>query len=256
MKRLFTDEEGRKVLDLKDFNLPMKTPVLVLTRNDGTSLYGLRDIAYAIDKSKLGKSRSIVIIGEEQKLYQQQVNSALTLLKIKPIEAVHYSLVTVPGGGKMGTRTGNALLLDDFMNESIKKAKSEIKSRKSPMTDKLVKTIAFGAIKYTMLKVSPDKNLVFDWEQAMSFDGEAAPYIQYAHARSCSILRKGKKYKFDHPDYALAITPEEVAIVNKLYQFPEVVKKATEDLRPHLIAVYAYQLAKTFKRILSWVSSY
>lgn len=244
--KVFTDPDGRKVLDLEGFELPMKSPVFVLTRNDGTSLYGLRDIAYNLEKTKIGKDRNILILGEEQRLYAKQIEASLSLLKVKSPEVVHYSFITLPGGGKMSTREGTVVMLTDFMAESIKRAKDELKAREAKPNEKLAKAIGLGAVKYAILKVSPEKNIAFEWEKALSFDGETAPYIQYSHARASSILKKAKKIDIEKANYKLIKTPEEAALILKLYQFPEVIQKATDSLRPHLIAVYAYALAKSF----------
>ena len=243
-KKVFVDEFGRKVLDLKEFNLPMKCPVLVLTRNDGTSLYGLRDIAYNMDKAKKAKGKNLLVLGEDQKLYAQQVSAALSLLKVHPPEVVHFAFVTI-AGGKMATRSGEVVLLEEFINEAVKKAKNELKKRKVAMNNKLSRDIGHGAVKYAILKVSPEKNIAFDWDTALSFDGEAAPYIQYAHARASSIIRKAK-IRTEQLNYTLIVSAEEMALINKLYQFSSIAQKAGEELRPHMIAVYAYQLAQEF----------
>lgn len=244
--RVFVDEDGRKVLNLEGFNLSMKSPVFVLTRNDGTSLYGLRDIAYNLEKAKAGADRNILVLGEDQKLYAKQIEATLSLLKIKSPEIVHYSFITLPGGEKMSTREGSVIMLTDFMAEASKRALAELKSRTNKPGQKLAKTIGYGAVKYAILKVSPEKNIAFEWEKALSFDGEASPYIQYAYARSVSIIKKAKWKKQDIQKYNLLTTPEEAALLLKLYQFPQVVQKATDSLRPHLLAVFVYNLAKSF----------
>ncbi|MBI2047061.1 arginine--tRNA ligase, partial [Candidatus Pacearchaeota archaeon] len=133
--KLFIDSEGRKVLDQSgsEFEASMKSPVLVLTRNDGTGLYPSRDIAYTIDKLKRAKI-NIIVLGEDHKLYFQQVSEALKLLKQEPPRAVHYSFVLIQkaeGRAKMSTRKGDVVLLEDFMKEAREKAEDEIKKRKT-----------------------------------------------------------------------------------------------------------------------------
>ena len=161
-----------------------------MTRADGTSLYPLRDIAYNLDKLKKGDN--IVILGEDQKLYQEQIAAVLKELELKPPRVVHYSFVLLQEG-KMSTRKGNLVLLEDFMREAVNKASHELKKRYDKVDGKSAKAIAYGAVKYGILRVSPEKNVIFDWEQALSFEGETAPYIQYAYARISSILKKAKK---------------------------------------------------------------
>ncbi len=250
-KRVFEDEEERFILNLKDFKLAMKTPVLVLTRADKTSLYALRDIAYTIDKLKRGKGRNVIVLGEDHKLYFKQLSAALKLLGYNAPEAIHYSFILLQTG-KMSTRKGNVVLLTDFMNEAREKAKKEILKRnkeiKKDELEKLAKMIGYGAVKYSIAKVSPEKNVLFNWEQALSFEGEAAPYIQYTHARIKSILRKSKQKirtistKIDYDFFE----KEEQELVTLLSGFPETVRKATAELKPHLIAGYAQKLAETF----------
>jgi len=240
--KLFIDGFNRWVLDQKGYELGMKVPVLVLTRNDGTSLYPLRDIAYNIDK--LNKGENIVILGEDQKLYYEQIAAALKELELKPPRVVHYSFILLQDG-KMSTRKGNLVLLEDFMKEAVNKASDELKKRYNKIDLKSAKVIAYGAIKYGILKVSPEKNVVFEWKQALSFEGETGPYIQYAYARISSILKKNKKFN-QKADLRLLKEKEETELIKLLHNFPEIITKATNELRPHLIATYLYSLAQKF----------
>ena len=242
--KLFTDEEGRQTLDLKEFDLPMENPYLPVTRNDGTSMYILRDIAYTIWKDKRAKDRNVWVLGEDHKLYYQQLKAILSLLNHKVPEAIHYSYILLPSG-KMSTRKGDVVLLEDFMEEIKEKAKAEIKNRHGNIKEinKLSEIIAYGAVKFTILKVSADKNIVFDIEKALSFEGETAPYIQYAYARANSIIKKAKLQK---GDYSALNSTQEKALISKLAEFPEVVKTTIQSLKPHLIANYSLELAKNF----------
>lgn len=240
--KLFIDGFNRWVLDQKGYELGMKVPVLVLTRGDGTSLYPLRDIAYNIDKLKKGEN--IVILGEDQKLYQEQIAAALKELGIKPPRAVHYSFVLLQDG-RMSTRQGNLVLLEDFMMGAVEKASEEMKKRYNKVDIKSAKIIAYGAIKYSILRVSPEKNVLFDWQHALSFEGETGPYLQYAYARISSILRKNKKIN-NKGELKLLQEKEEIQLIKSLLDFPDTVIKATNELRPHLIASYLYSLAQKF----------
>ena len=240
--KLFIDGFNRWIMDQKGYELGMKVPVLVLTRGDGTSLYPLRDIAYNLDKLKKGDN--IVILGEDQKLYQEQIAAALKELELKPPKVVHYSFVLLQDG-KMSTRKGNLVLLEDFMQEALNKAKEELKNRYNKVDEKAAKIIAYGAVKFGILKVSPEKNVIFDWQQALSFEGETAPYIQYAYARISSILKKNKKIN-NKADLKLLTEKEEIELIKLLSNLPDVITKATNDLRAHLIANYLYSLAQKF----------
>jgi len=240
--KLFIDGFNRWVMDQKGYGLGMKIPVLVMTRGDGTSLYPLRDIAYNLDKLKKGDN--IVILGEDQKLYQEQIADVLKELELKPPRVVHYSFVLLQEG-KMSTRKGNVVLLEDFMKEAVDKASSELKKRYGNIDEKSAKVIAYGAVKYGILRVSPEKNVVFEWEQALSFEGETAPYMQYAYARISSILKKAKKIN-QKADLGLLKEKEEQELIKLLSNFTETITKSTNDLKPHLIANYLYSLAQKF----------
>ncbi len=240
--KLFIDGFNRWVLDQKGYSLGMEIPVLVLTRADGTSLYPLRDITYNIEKLKKGDN--IVILGEDQKLYQEQICAVLKELELRCPKAVHYSFVLLQDG-KMSTRKGNLVLLEDFMKEALTKAKNELSKRYGKIDEKSARSIAYGAIKYSILKVSPEKNVIFSWEQALSFEGETSPYIQYAYARISSILKKQKKIS-KKADLKFLNQKEEAELIRLISNFPQIATKATHDLRPHLIATYLYVLAQKF----------
>lgn len=239
---LFKDEEGRSVLNQEELKCAMKSPYFVLTRSDGTSLYSLRDLAYTIEKLKRTKD-NILVLGEDQKLYYQQLKSALKLLNYESPKIVHYSFVSL-AEGKMSTRKGIYVLLEDFMKKAVEKAEREIKKRDS-VNQKVAKVIGYGAIKYGLLKISPDKNILFDWGSALSFEGETGPYIQYAYTRANSIIKKyAKPIKKNRLD--LLKKQEEVNLIKKIADFPNIVLKASLDLKPHLIANFLYELAQTF----------
>lgn len=240
--KIFIDKDNRWILDEKGHGLGMKVPVLVLTRGDGTSLYALRDIAYSIDK--MSKGDNIWVLGEDHKLYYEQMKAALLILEKMHPKPVFYSFVLLQEG-KMSTRKGNLVLLEDFMKEAVKKASEELKKRYGIADLKAAKIIAYGAIKYGILKVSAEKNVVFNWEQALSFDGESSPYIQYAYARISSILTKAKRIN-PKADLSLLAEKEESELIKTLSSFANVSKKACNELKPHLIANYLYSLAQKF----------
>jgi arginyl-tRNA synthetase len=244
--RLFTDEEGRKVLDEKGFGLEqkMKAAVFVLARSDGTGLYPLRDIAYTIEK--LGKAeKNILVLGEDQKLYFEQVKAALKILKHNAPEIVHYSYVliqTKEGPAKMSTRKGELVLMSDFMKEAREKAEKEIKKRK---TKGNAEKIGNGAIKFAMLRNDPNKNIVFDWDTALNFEGESGPYLQYSYARASSIMRKSKT-KAPGKIKVVSLCEKEVELAKKMAEFPEVAEQVYNKMDPSLLANYTFQLSQVF----------
>ncbi|MCK5283124.1 MAG: arginine--tRNA ligase [Nanoarchaeota archaeon] len=244
-KKLFEDDDERLVLNQEEYKLPMKAPFLVLTRADKTSLYPLRDLAYTIDKISSKPQKNIIVLGEDQKLYFQQLKAALDLLGYKAPEALHYSFVLLTDA-KMSTRKGNVILLEDFMKEAVSKAKEEISKRHEKVDEKTAKAIAYSAVKYAILKVGNEKNVNFDWSSALSFEGESGPYLQYSYARICSIFRKYKKDVPKNADTSLLVEDIEFELAKLLAEMPETVDHAIKELSPHIIANYVYVVTKKF----------
>ena len=238
--RITRDEAGT-ILDLSDYGLEMRNPVLVLTRSDGTSLYSLRDLSYNLEKMNRSKN-NLIVLGEDQKLYFQQIKAALDVLGVKAPRVLHYSFILLQEG-KMSTREGNVVLLEEFMEEAKKKAMEELKKRKRA-NEKTAEIIGYGALKYSILKVNPDKNVIFDWKCALNFEGDSGPYIQYSHARACSILKKAK-WK-GNVKTELLKDEKEINLINNLSKFTNVVLEATNNLRPQVIATYLNEIAKGF----------
>ena len=241
--KLFKDDEGRMVLDLKNTSLvnKLRTPVFVLTRSDLTGLYPLRDLAYTIEKGK--KGRNILILGEDQKVYFEQLCEALKLLKKPCPEVVHYSFVLLKGVGKMQSRRGEVVLLTEFLNQAGKKAEEGIKKRKTKGDPK---KIAIAAVKYSMLRNENNKNITFDLNQSLAFEGNTGPYFQYSYARASSIIRKAKKSKKVQTKTIPEFTKSEFALIKQISKFPETVNNAAKFMNPSIIANYSYELAKTF----------
>ena len=244
--KLFEAEDGRLVIDEEGYNLPLKSPVLVVTRADKTSLYPLRDITYTINKIEKNADRNIVVLGEDQKVYFKQVATAMDILGYKAPEVVHYSFVLLPDG-KMSTRQGTVVLLEDFMKEILEKTKLELKNRNQNIDEEKAKKLAYGVVKYTILKGSSEKNVIFDLEKALSFEGDTSLYIQYNYARINSILKKAGYENLEKiQKYELLKEPIEVQLVQKIEDFPKVVSKVLEKLTPNLIANYVYELTQMF----------
>ena len=244
--KLKKDKDGRYYLDQSNTSVErkMKSPVLVLTRSDSTGLYPLRDISYTIEKIQKSKI-NIIVLGEDQKLYFEQISEALKLLNVASPKVVHYSFILLKektrgkNARKMSTRKGDVILLEDFLNDAISKAKKKAKNNPSK--------IAVAAVKYSILRNQPNKVIMFNLDDALNFEGDTGPYLLYSYARASSILKKSKeKHKIEHHDE----TPDEIEkqneLIKKLSQFPEVVAKAYNDLNPSHIANYSYDIAKTF----------
>jgi arginyl-tRNA synthetase len=243
--RLFEDEHGRLVLNLEGFDLPSRNPVLVITRGNKTSLYVLRDLAYTIDKVAAATDLNLVVLGEDQKLYHRQLQATLSLLGNDAPAAVHYSFVLL-GEGSMSSRQGNLVLLEEFVAEAKSKAAAELQARGHEANPAVAKAVAYSALKYSFLRVANDKQVVFNWDQAMSFEGESGPYLLYSHARICSILRRHGQELPDDADYSVLESEPETALIKLLDEMPDQVARALRIRSPHVLANYAFAVARQF----------
>ena len=245
------EEDDAYYLDLEPFGIQGRNTKFFFIRKDGTTLYATRDIAYHQWKAKQA-DQLINILGEDHKLESKQVEIALKLLDTKILpRVVFYAFVSLPGG-KMSTRRGLVVYLDDLIDECIKRAYVEVKKRRgSELSEQKMKKIAemvgIGALRYNIIKVQPEKDIVFKWEEALNFEGNAVPFIQYAHARTCSILSKVKVTKRDF-DSNLLNHDSEIILIKQLARFPLVIEEACNGCKPHIIANYLYETASKFNQ--------
>lgn len=249
------EEDGACYLDLKDFGIQGKNTKFTFTRSDGTTLYTTRDLAYHLDKFKRA-DRVIDVLGEDQKLGSKQLCSALEILgcERKP-EALFYSFVSLPEG-KMSTRKGVVVYLDDLIDEAVARAYEEIRSRRTDLSEErmreIASTIGVGAIRYNIVRVQPEKQLVFKWEDALNFDGNSGPFLQYSHTRACSMLRKAGEFKASSD--ASKLTDEyEVALIKVLSRFGSVIEEAAEEGKVHMIPAYGHEVASAFNQFYASV---
>lgn len=242
------DEDGRMVIM---FDRYKKVTPLVVTRGDKTSLYPLRDICYTIWKGSQGADRNILVLGEDQKLYFEQIRIIVNELGYQTPEVIHYSFVMLQEGS-MSTRNGTVVLLEDFMKIATDKVLDSFEKNGRPRNEEIARNIAYGAVKYSIQKTSNDKNVVFDWDSALTFEGCSGPYLQYTYARICSIMRKVPNIlsiDFKSLDYNEMTLPIENEIVSTLYTFPSIINHAIKEKSPHVLANYAFSLAKEFSSL-------
>lgn len=242
--KLEEDEEGRYCLNLSDYGLPLKSPYLVLTRKDKTSLYPLRDISYTIDKMKADVDQNLIVLGEDQKVYHQEVKAALDILGHKAPDAIHYSFVLLKEG-KMASRNGTVVLLEDFMEEAYEKAKIEIGKRRDVVNDETAKSIAYASVKYAILKTSNEKNVTFTWDQALSFEGDSAPYCLYSLARIYSIMEKTDSLS-NHKAYNEMVNAEEIELAIEISKMYDMIETAEKTKSPHIVVNYLYDVTRRF----------
>ena len=249
-------EDGAWYVDLKDFGIQGKNTKFTFTRSDGTTLYTTRDLAYHLDKFSRA-DRVIDVLGEDQKLGSKQLCSALEILgNEKMPEPLFYAFVSLPEG-KMSTRSGVVVYLDDLIDESVARAYEEIRSRRSDMSEEKMREIArivgIGAVRYNIVRVQPEKQFVFKWEEALNFDGNSGPYLQYVHARACSMLRQAGSFEHD-TDPSKLTDPLEVKLVKTLSKYEEVLKAAGNGKRVHMLPAYGHELAVAFNQFYAAVS--
>ncbi|MEM3640887.1 MAG: arginine--tRNA ligase, partial [Candidatus Bathyarchaeia archaeon] len=228
-----------------------QVPSLTLVRADGTTLYTTRDIAYTLWKFEKA-DKIINVIGMEQTLAQLQLKIALYALGYSKCAEnfVHfaYNLVTLPGY-KMSSRRGRYITFDEVMDEATKRAYEEVSKRSPQLSEdekqKIAEFVGIGAVRYALIEVDPSKPVEFTWDRVLNFEKNSAPYIQYSHARACSILRKASR-RPENPAYDLLKERLEWELVLALASFPEVFVEATEFLKPNLVADFANDLADKF----------
>ncbi len=247
------DETGALYVDLKDIcpeiTKGMKDTAIYLTRSDGTSLYVLRDIAYHLEKSSRA-DQLINILGEDHKLEGTFIRRIVEILGGKPPEIVFYSFVSLPGG-KMSTRKGRVVYLDDFINEAIEKAYEELIKRRPEMNKDEARAISekigIGAVRYNIVKVQLEKQITFKWEEALSLEGDSAPFVMYSFVRAKGILNKLNEDLLDIRTPSLE-HEWEIKLLRKILQFRDFVEEAALTRRPYIVAKYASDLASTFNR--------
>ena len=243
--RLKEDENGRFYVDLTGYNIPTKTPVLVLTREDKTSLYPLRDIAYTIYKMNKNKDVNLIVLGEDQKVYMEQISAVMDILGYTSPKLISYSFVLL-NGDKMATREGKVVLLEDFIDATISKLKSNFNQRGTELSDNEYLSLASSCIKYNMLNINRGKNINFNLDDATNFTGNSAIYILYNYVRIKSILKKDN-FKKDYKNLILKTKTEE-QIVKKLYDFEDAVKETVKTSESSIIAKYLNDLCGLFSK--------
>ena len=245
-----TTDDGACFVELKDFGVQGKNTKFTFTRSDGTTLYTTRDLAYHLDKFTRA-DRLIDVLGEDQKLGSKQLCCALEILGCDRMpEPLFYAFVSLPEG-KMSTRKGVVVYLDDLIDEAVARAYAEISKRRSDISEErkmeIARIIGIGAIRYNIVRVQPEKQLVFKWEDALNFDGNSGPYLQYVHARACSMLRRAGDFERD-TDPSKLTGEYEIKLVKVLSRYESVLKAAGNDKKVHLMPAYGHDLASAFNQ--------
>lgn len=248
-KGLLAESDGAQVVDLSDENMP---PCIIL-KSDGATIYATRDIAAALYRHRTYDFyRNIYVVGTPQALHFKQIFSVMRRAGWNWSDGcvhVNFGLVKLPGKA-MSTRHGDVVFLEDVLNESVEKTRAIIESSSPDTSDieEKSKKIGIGAILYTFLKNSREKDIVFSWESMLDFEGESAPYCQYSYARGRSILRRAENTDYTNADMSLAVSDEEYALIKHLNLFGDSVKAAADKNEPFYINRYVTDLAKLFNK--------
>ena len=224
----------------------------VILRSDGTTLYSTKDLALAKDKfENYHVDRSVYVVDVRQSLHFQQVFKILELWGFPQAEKcfhLAHGFVTLPEGA-MSARKGNVILFMDVLTEAERRVRAIIEEKNPNLTgeqrETVVRQIGLGALIYGMLSVDNNKDIVFNLDEALSFDGQSAPYIQNAYVRANSILRKVEGLP-ESSSFDYELDPTEIELIDVISRFPTLLQKAAEDYKPLLIATYAFELAKAF----------
>lgn len=247
------EEDGSVQVDLA----PIKLDKKVLLRKDGTTLYMTQDLGTAIKRHEDWPFDSLIyVVASEQQYHFKVLFYVLGLLGYdwaKELHHLSYGMVNLPNG-KMKSREGTVVDADDLLSELTELAKSEIidKGRENAVddVDKTASSIALGALNYYLLQVTPTKDMVFNPEESISFNGNTGPYLQYTGARISSMLRKfdeiADEYKGISFNGSLLTVEDEKTLLKLIADFPEYVRKAAEGFDPSIVAGYLYETAKTF----------
>lgn len=244
------DENGRFYVDLSGYNIPTKNPVIVLTREDKTSLYPLRDIAYTIYKINLNPKNNYIVLGEDQEVYMMQVSAVMDILGYPAPQLISYSFVLLDGD-KMTTREGKVVLLEDLIEKIKDKIREIYKERDKDPDENKINDLAASCIKYNMLNVNRKKSVNFNLEEATNFQGNSAIYLLYNYARINSILEKVEDLSI--PDKVIFNDELEYSLINDLYDFPEIVKSTYETKESVIMTKYLYELAHKFSKYYKFV---
>ena len=250
--QFYRREDGSVWADLTKDGLDEK----LLLRSDGTSVYMTQDIGtaklrfrdYPIDKM-------VYVVGNEQEYHFKVLSILLDRLGFpfgKELVHFSYGMVELPNG-KMKSREGTVVDADDLMDKMIEDAREISKDKVNTLqgiteaeANEIARKVGLGALKYFILKVDPRKNMLFNPEESIDFNGNTGPFIQYTYARIQSVLRKAASEKIEITNYKSQIAPKELALIQRLTEYPSIVRQAGDDFSPAVICNYAYALACDF----------
>ncbi|NLM19875.1 MAG: arginine--tRNA ligase [Clostridiaceae bacterium] len=252
-KGLLEESEGAQIVDLEEFDL---NPCIIL-KSDGTTIYASRDIAAILYRNRTyDYYKNIYVVGLPQTNHFQQVFAVLKKAGFaKADQNIHVGFGSVKfKDGDFSTRKGNVILLEELLDQSVAKTKDIIAKNNPDMSqaeiEQTAETVGLAAVKYTYLKNGRERDILFDWDEMLDFEGDTAPYLMYTYARAKSILQKAdfSSAEQNYFDFSLLTETEEFGLVKNMYQYPEALIHAAEEFEPSIMLRKISQLARNFNR--------
>ena len=249
---LLVESDGAYIVPLDEYNM---APCLI-TKKDGSSIYATRDLAALFyRKDTYHFDKCLYVTGLEQKLHFAQVFKVIELLGYdwyKDLDHIPYGLVSMEGG-KLSTRSGNVIYAEEILHESISKIYEIINEKNPNLPDKeeVSKMVGVGAIIFNDLYNQRIKDVIFNWDKILNFDGETGPYVQYTYARCASIFRKAGQVTKDNLkdiDYKVLTEESTMNLIKDIERFPNVVKDAAEKYEPFIISRFVMSVAQHFNK--------
>ncbi len=244
------ESQGAKIIDLSDKGM---SPCIICKSN-GSSIYATRDLAAILYRARTYDfDKCLYVVAYEQNLHFKQIFEVAKLLGLDEkytngLEHVSYGMVHLKSG-KMSTREGNVIKVEDLLNESIERA-SKILEEKNPNIENkedIAKKVGIGAIIFNDLANSRIKDEIFDWDQILNFQGETGPYMQYIFVRTKSVLENaGFKVSSEEIDELELLDNEAISVIKAIYEFEETLISVTEKNEPYLLSRYLIDLAKKY----------
>ncbi|APQ75586.1 arginine--tRNA ligase [Clostridium botulinum] len=247
-KGLLVDSNGAKVVMLDEYNMP---PCMI-KKSDGATIYATRDLAAAIYRKKTYDfHKCIYVVGTPQALHFKQVFTTLKLMGhdwADDCKHVGFGLVKL-ANKKLSTRNGDVVFLEDLLNQSVEETLKIINEKNPNLKNKedVAKKLGIGAVVFTYLKNNRERDIVFDWKEILSFDGETGPYVEYSYARGKSILRKAGELTGE-ADYSKLSSKEEFELAKLLGGFNDAIMNAIDKLEPAMVTRYVIEVAKAFNK--------
>ncbi|MFC7057526.1 arginine--tRNA ligase [Halovenus salina] len=247
-------EDDAWQLDLTEWDIDKN---FVFLRSDGTSLYTTRDLAHHEWKFE-NYDEAVTVLGEGHGLQAQQLQAALETLgnDTGALEQVLHGWVNLPGGDSMSTREGTGIMLDDLLDEAIERARNEVETRmddrirKDDLTEddieRIARQVGVGAVRYDIVAKQPTKAITFEWDRALDFEAQSAPYVQYVHARACGILDEADQAPATEIDATLLDSDPERTLLREIARFPAVIEEGAIERTPHIVATYTRDFAEAF----------